>query len=437
MSIKVLMPALSPTMDKGNLKRWLKSEGDNIKPGDVLAEIETDKATMEVEAVDEGVLAKILVPGGTDDVQVNREIALIAEAGEDPKALAAEMAAQSAGAVSKVEPAVVASALHGVGAPAKAAPAQPVASSGESGARIFASPLARRLAKQSGIDLTKIEGSGPHGRIVERDLRGAPRASQRSQPQAAPVQPALSDAAIKRYFAPDSFVEIPHDMMRRTIARRLVEAVNTIPHFYLSVDCELDALLKLRGEINAAAPKAKNGTPAYKISVNDMIIKALAMALVCVPKANVTFTESALLQHRHADVSVAVALPDGLITPVVRQADVLPLSAISNAMKDFAARAKERRLKPEEYEGGVSAVSNLGMFGIKQFAAVINPPQSSILAIGTGEERAVVKNGALVAAQVMSATMSFDHRAIDGATGAELLASFKRAIENPLTLLGV
>jgi pyruvate dehydrogenase E2 component (dihydrolipoamide acetyltransferase) len=429
MPVKVLMPALSPTMEKGNLKRWLKKEGDNVKSGDVLAEIETDKATMEVEAVDEGILAKILVPAGSDDVPVNKEIALIAEEGEDPKALASNVpAAQSA--PSQVAPVVVASDSHSVGAPAPSVPKPET----QGGVRLFASPLARRIAKEAGLVLAKVTGSGPHGRIVERDVKAA---LATLAPPGGPAAPALSDAAIAQYFAPDSYVEVPHDMMRKTIARRLVEAVNTIPHFYLTVDCELDALLKLRGEINKSAPKAQDGTPAYKISVNDMIIKALALALVAVPKANVTFTENAMLQHRHADVAVAVALPDGLITPVVRQADVLPLSAISNAMRDFAARAKERKLRPEEYQGGVSAVSNLGMFGIKQFAAVINPPQSSILAIGAGEERAIVKNDAISAATMMSATMSFDHRAIDGATGAELIAAFKRAIENPLTMLVV
>jgi pyruvate dehydrogenase E2 component (dihydrolipoamide acetyltransferase) len=440
MSIKILMPALSPTMEKGNLKRWLKEEGDSVKSGDVLAEIETDKATMEVEAVDDGVLAKILVPGGTDDVPVNKEIALIAEEGEDPKVLAsnAPAATQSASAVTRVSPVVVASASHGE---ARAPPTTRPEAQGND--RLFASPLARRIASESGLDLAKVTGSGPHGRIVERDVKAAlttPSASVLAfAPPRAPTAPAsvapLSEATIKQYFAPDSYVEIPHDMMRKTIARRLVEAVNTIPHFYLSVDCEIDALLKLRGEINKAAPKAKDGAPAYKISVNDMIIKALALALVAVPKANVTFTENAMLQHRHADVAVAVALPDGLITPVMRRADVLPLSTITHAMRDFTARAKQRKLTPEEYQGGVSAVSNLGMYGIKEFAAVINPPQSSMLAIGIGEERAIVKNGAIVAATMMSATMSFDHRAIDGATGAELVAAFKRSIENPLTIL--
>jgi pyruvate dehydrogenase E1 component beta subunit len=321
-------------------------------------------------------------------------------------------------------------------AAAKAAVA-PASSAALGNVRRVASPLARRIAKEAGLDLAKLSGSGPHGRIVERDVQAAlaaPSVSTFAPPRVA--APSVSDA-IKQYFAPDSFTEVPHDTMRKTIARRLTEAVNTIPHFYLSVDCEIGALLRLRGEINKSAPKAKDGTPAYKISVNDMIIKALALALVAVPKANVIFTEDAMLYHAHADVAVAVALPDGLITPIVKRADLLALSAIADAMKDFVARAKEHRLKPQEYEGGVSAVSNLGMYGIKQFAAVINPPQSSILAVGAGEERAVIKNGAIIAATVMSATMSFDHRAIDGATGAELLAAFKRTIETPLTMLVV
>ncbi len=439
--IKVLMPALSPTMEKGNLKRWLKKEGDNVKSGDVLAEIETDKATMEVEAVEEGVLAKILVPAGNADVAVNQEIALIAEESENWKAIAADAPGITATASTRVAPAIVA-ASHGVGAPAASATGAAIPAPRTGNVRRLASPLARRVAEEAGLDLAKVAGSGPHGRIVERDVNAAlaaPSAVLAFTPPRGPAVPLapISAAAIRQYFAPDSFAEIPHDAMRKAIARRLTEAVNAIPHFYLSVDCEIDALLRLRGEINKSAPKAKDGAPAYKISVNDMIIKALALALVGVPRANVTFTEDAMLQHRHADIAVAVALAEGLITPVVREADLLPLSAIANAMKDLAARAKERRLKPQEYEGGVSAVSNLGMYGIKEFAAVINPPQSSILAVGVGEERAIIKNGAVVAATVMSATMSFDHRAIDGATGAELLAAFKRGIENPLSMLVV
>jgi pyruvate dehydrogenase E2 component (dihydrolipoyllysine-residue acetyltransferase) len=437
MSIKILMPALSPTMEKGNLTRWLKAEGDAVKPGDVIAEIETDKATMEVEAVDEGTLGKILVPAGTNDVPVNDIIALIAEEGEDPKTLVAGASAPAAQASTTAA------------TPATSAPAAPQTNvvafpqgASEKPARRFASPLARRLASQGNLDLALVAGSGPHGRIIAADVTAAlANGKARVAPAAAAAvplpKPTQSDAIVKQYFAPDSFDEIPHEAMRKTIARRLVEAKSTIPHFYLKVECEIDALLKLRGELNASAPKAKDGTPAYKLSVNDMIVKALAVALIDVPNANVTFLENTMLKHHHADVAVAVAIPDGLITPVLKRADLMPLSVISNTMKDYAARAKQRRLKPSEYEGGVSAVSNLGMFGIKEFSAIINPPQSSILAVGAGEARPVIHNGQIVPATLLGATLSCDHRAIDGATGAELLAAFKHRIETPLTLLGI
>jgi pyruvate dehydrogenase E2 component (dihydrolipoamide acetyltransferase) len=442
MSIKILMPALSPTMEKGNLTRWLKAEGDSVKSGDVIAEIETDKATMEVEAVDEGTLGKILVPAGTNDVPVNEVIALIAEEGEDAKAL-------NAGAATPTpQPAAASAAPPSAVPPATSIPAAPQTNvvafpqaAAEKPARRFASPLARRLASQGNLDLALVAGSGPHGRIIAADVTAALAngiAKVSPAAAAAPLpKPTQSDAIIKQYFAPDSFDEIPHEAMRKTIARRLVEAKSTIPHFYLKVECEIDALLKLRGELNASAPKAKDGTPAYKLSVNDMIVKALAVALIDVPNANVTFLENTMLKHRHADVAVAVAIPDGLITPVLKQADLMPLSVISNTMKDYAARAKQRRLKPSEYEGGVSAVSNLGMFGIKEFSAIINPPQSSILAVGAGEARPVIHNGQIVPATLLGATLSCDHRAIDGATGAELLAAFKHRIETPLTLLGI
>ena len=436
MSIKILMPALSPTMEKGNLTRWLKAEGDVVKSGDVIAEIETDKATMEVEAVDEGTLGKILVPAGTNDVPVNEIIALIAEEGEDVKALNAGPATPTSQPAAAAPP----SATSAPAAPQTNVVAFPQTAT-EKPARRFASPLARRLASQGNLDLALVAGSGPHGRIIAADVTAAlANGAARVAPAAAAVplpKPTQSDAIIKQYFAPDSFDEIPHEAMRKTIARRLVEAKSTIPHFYLKVECEIDALLKLRGELNASAPKAKDGTPAYKLSVNDMIVKALAMALIDVPNANVTFLENTMLKHRHADVAVAVAIPDGLITPVLKQADLMPLSVISNTMKDYAARAKQRRLKPSEYEGGVSAVSNLGMFGIKEFSAIINPPQSSILAVGAGEARPVIHNGQIVPATLLGATLSCDHRAIDGATGAELLAAFKHRIETPLTLLGI
>ncbi|HEY5225236.1 MAG TPA: pyruvate dehydrogenase complex dihydrolipoamide acetyltransferase [Methylovirgula sp.] len=437
MPINVLMPALSPTMEKGNLAKWLKKEGDKVKSGDVLAEIETDKATMEIEAIDEGVLARIVVPEGTTDVPVNDVIAVIAVEGEDAEFITAPVEAVTA----KLEPPPSSSAPATISAPAPApavappaAPAaRPEAANGAAPG-LFATPLARRLAKDGGLDLARIEGSGPHGRIIERDIKAALAAGP--VPAARPISlPSLSDAAIKGYFTPDDYTEVPHDNMRRTIARRLSEANQTIPQFFLTLDCEIDTLLKLREDINKSAPKNKDGTPAFKVSVNDMVIKALAMALVSVPGANVTFTDNTMLHHHHADVAVAVAIPDGLITPILRKADTLSLSALSNAMKDFATRAKERKLKPEEYQGATSAISNLGMYGIKDFCAVVNPPQSSILAIGMGEERAIVRKGQIVIANIMSVTITCDHRAMDGAKGAELIAAFKRFIENPVAML--
>ncbi len=439
MPINILMPALSPTMEKGNLAKWLKKEGDRIKSGDILAEIETDKATMEVEAVDEGILAKIVVPAGANDVAVNAVIGVIAEDGEDAKTVGAS------GATTPAAKAEFSPAASSAPAPVAATPAPQlkVAASGE---RPFASPLARRIAKDSGIDLAKVSGSGPHGRIVERDVRdamaggtakAAPVTSAAAAPSAAKPAPvsSMSDDTIRKFFEPGSFEEIPHDSMRKTIARRLVEAKSTIPHFYLSVDCELDTLLAAREAINASAPKGADGKPAYKVSVNDFIIKALAVALQRVPDANVTWTEGAMLKHRHSDIGVAVSIPGGLITPVIRKAETKGLAAIANEMKDYAARARARKLKPEEYQGGSSAVSNLGMFGIKNFAAVINPPHATILAVGAGEQRVVVKKGAPAVATVMSVTLSTDHRAVDGALGAELISTFKQLIENPMGML--
>jgi pyruvate dehydrogenase E2 component (dihydrolipoamide acetyltransferase) len=453
MPTNILMPALSPTMEKGNLAKWLKKEGDQIKSGDVIAEIETDKATMEVEAVDEGVLAKIVVPEGTADVPVNDVIAVIAGEGEDAKAVGAAGAAATAKKADekpkdeapkqeeKAAPAPASTNGSGQRAPQAAATPAPQPQAQTNGAgRVFASPLARRMAKEGGLDLAAIQGSGPHGRIVERDVKAAIEGgtAKKAQPGApAPkLAPAgMSDDIVKKMFEPGSFEEVPHDGMRKTIARRLTEAKQTIPHFYLTVDCDIDALLKLREQVNASAQKDKDGKPAFKVSVNDMVIKALALALMRTPGGNVTFTENSMLHHKHADISVAVAIPGGLITPVIRKADLLTLSGIANAMKDFAARAKDRKLKPEEYQGGTSAVSNLGMYGIKDFVAVINPPQSSIIAVGMGEKRAVVKNGEIVIGNVMSVTISCDHRAMDGAKGAELIAAFKQLIENPMGML--
>src|SRR6476661_167631 len=460
MPTNILMPALSPTMEKGNLAKWLKKEGDQIKSGDVIAEIETDKATMEVEAVDEGVLAKIVVPEGTADVPVNDVIAVIAGEGEDAKAVGAAGAAPTAKKADekpkdeapkqeeKAAPAPASTNGSGQRAPQAAATPAPQPQAQTNGAgRVFASPLARRMAKEGGLDLAAIQGSGPHGRIVERDVQaaiegGTAKKAQPGAPAAQPGAPApklapagMSDDIVKKMFEPGSFEEVPHDGMRKTIARRLTEAKQTIPHFYLTVDCDIDALLKLREQVNASAQKDKDGKPAFKVSVNDMVIKALALALMRTPGGNVTFTENSMLHHKHADISVAVAIPGGLITPVIRKADLLTLSGIANAMKDFAARAKDRKLKPEEYQGGTSAVSNLGMYGIKDFVAVINPPQSSIIAVGMGEKRAVVKNGEIVIGNVMSVTISCDHRAMDGAKGAELIAAFKQLIENPMGML--
>ena len=435
MAVEILMPALSPTMEKGNLAKWLKKEGDRIKSGDILAEIETDKATMEVEAVDEGILARILVPGGTQDVAVNQVIALIASDGED----VGKVAAGGAGAPKPAAASVAAAPVASVSAPV----AQAVAPPQSSGAKLFASPLAKRMAKEAGLDLASIAGSGPHGRIVERDIKAALAGgtAKRAAPVTSPAVAATSmatgmaDETVKKLFEAGSYEEIPHDSMRKTIARRLLEAKQTIPHFYVSADCELDALLAAREAINASAPKGADGKPAYKLSVNDFVIKALAVALMRVPDANVTWTEGAMLKHKHADVGVAVSIPGGLITPIVRKAELKSLSAISTEMKDLAARARNRKLKPEEYQGGSTAVSNLGMFGVKNFQAIVNPPHATILAVGAGEQRAVVKNGQLAVATVMTVTFSTDHRAVDGALGAELIQAFKTLIENPVGML--
>ncbi|MBN9457320.1 MAG: pyruvate dehydrogenase complex dihydrolipoamide acetyltransferase [Bosea sp.] len=446
MPTNILMPALSPTMEKGNLAKWLKKEGDTIKSGDIIAEIETDKATMEVEAVDEGVLAKIVVPEGTADVAVNEIIGVIAGEGEDAKSVSAPAAGAAPKAEApKSEPAKAEAAPAAAPAPAKAPEAPAAAPAKADGNRAFASPLARRIAKEAGLDLAAIAGSGPHGRIVEKDVEAAKKgggakvapaaaAPAAAKPAAAPLAAGPSDEQVKKLFEPGSYEEIPHDGMRKTIARRLTEAKQTIPHFYVTVDCELDALLKLRAELNAAAPE-KDGKPAYKLSVNDMVIKALALALKAVPDANVSWTESAMLKHKHADVGVAVSIPGGLITPIIRDACHKSLSQISNEMKDMAARAKARKLKPEEYQGGTTAVSNLGMFGVKDFAAVVNPPHATILAVGAGEQRVIVKGGQPAVATVMSVTLSTDHRAVDGALGAELLQAFKGYIEKPMAML--
>ncbi|TXN46233.1 pyruvate dehydrogenase complex dihydrolipoamide acetyltransferase [Methylobacterium sp. WL7] len=472
MPINVLMPALSPTMEKGNLAKWLKKEGDAVKSGDILAEIETDKATMEVEAIDEGVLAKIVVPEGTADVPVNDLIAVIAVEGEDPASVQAAggKAEPKAKAEPKSEPQSAAPApadqntTPGGGhmsyervneAPEGAQPGGTAPKQqGGSGGRVFASPLARRIAKQEGVELAAVAGTGPHGRIIARDVQAAkasggtkapaPQAAAEAPKAAAPAPKAAPAAGapagltldqVRGFYAKGSYEEVPLDGMRKTIAKRLTEAMQVAPHFYLTVDCELDALMKLRETLNASAGKDKDGKPAFKLSVNDFVIKAMGLALTRVPAANAVWAEDRVLRFKQAEVGVAVAIDGGLFTPVIRRADEKTLSTISKEMKDFAARARSKKLKPEEYQGGVTSVSNLGMFGIKHFTAVINPPQSSILAVGAGEKRVVVKDGAPAVVQVMTATLSCDHRVLDGALGAELVAAFKGLIENPMGML--
>ena len=444
MPTNILMPALSPTMEKGNLARWLKKEGDKIKSGDVIAEIETDKATMEYEAVDDGTLAKIVVPEGTQDVAVNSVIAVLAGEGEDVKTAAGAAPQAAPQAVAKPVP-VPASKPAGEKPASTVAPGAPKASPApqplpKGGNRIFSSPLARRLAKDANIDLNRVQGSGPHGRVIARDIEQAKSGKGLRAPAGAPaggatIAPAMSDAQIRSLYEDGSYDLVPHDGMRRTIAQRLTASVQTIPHFYETMDCDIGRLMAAREEINAAAPKNKDGKPAYKLSVNDFVIKALALALQRIPDANVSWTEAGMLKHKHSDIGVAVALPGGLITPIVRNAESKSLSTISNEMRDLAVRARERKLKPHEYQGGTSSVSNLGMYGIKDFTAVINPPQSTILAVGAGEERAVVRNGKIEAATIMSVTLSCDHRAVDGALGAELIGAFKTLIENPVMMV--
>ncbi len=430
MPTNVLMPALSPTMTEGKIARWLKAEGDTVKSGQVLCEIETDKATMEVEAVDEGVLAKIVVPGGTDGVKVNDVIAVIAGEGEDAKAVAAKGAAPAAApAAAPVAAAPAAAAL----APVVAAAAAPQS------ARVFASPLARRIAEQSNLDLAKIAGSGPGGRIVKHDVEaalaggGAKKAAAAAAPaagSAAPAPVAVSSAALAA-IGPHKLV--PLSTMRKVIARRLTESKQQVPHFYLTVDCDIDKLLAGRAALNAKSPE--KGPGAFKLSVNDFVIKSVAAALRQVPNANASFSDDGMLLWENVDISVAVAIDGGLITPIIRDADKKGLVEISNTMKDLAARAKSGKLKPEEFQGGTFSISNLGMFGIKDFAAVINPPQGCILAVGAGEQRPVVKNGALAIATMMSVTLSVDHRVVDGSVGAEFLAAFKKIVEDPLAML--
>jgi pyruvate dehydrogenase E2 component (dihydrolipoamide acetyltransferase) len=415
----ILMPALSPTVTEGKLARWLKKPGDAIVPGDVIAEIETDKAMMEVEAIDEGTLGEIKVPEGTEGVAVNAVIATMV-GGDEPapkaKVPAPEKRAEAPKKVEEPKPADDA-----------APPPKPSLNGHAQPTRIIATPLARRLAKQGGIDLSAIKGSGPHGRIVKADLDSAPKAAQ-FQPATAPLTKGqdakqLADLLGMKYEAR------PNSGFRKTIARRLTEAKQTVPHFYLTLDCRIDALLELRKKLNASAGEGG------KVSVNDFIIRASALALRKIPDANVSWSDDAILAYQDVDISVAVATPNGLITPIIKQADTKSLRQIVGEMRDLAARARDGKLKPQEYQGGTFSISNLGMFGIREFAAVINPPQSCILAVGNGEQRAVVEDGELKIATLMTVTLSVDHRAVDGALGAEYLGAFKVLLEDPYSLL--
>ena len=429
MPVQILMPALSPTMEKGKLVKWLKKVGDKVKSGDVLAEIETDKATMEVEAIDEGTLGKILVAEGTDDVLVNAPIAIILGEGEK---LADALPAKASASAPKAAAAPVASVTP-LATPASTASATPAASTQ---ARVFASPLARRTAKQKGVDLSAIKGSGPHGRVVLKDVENAkPGAAAPAKSAGAAMPQGMADDMVLKLFEAGSYDLVLHDSMRKTIARRLTESKQTVPHFYVTVDVSLENLLPLRERLNLQAHKDKDGKPLWKVSVNDFIIKAMAMALAKVPEANVSWTESAMVKHHHADVGVAVSIPGGLITPIIRNAETKGLAQISTEMKDFAVRAKSRKLLPQEYTGGSTSVSNLGMMGVRNFQAIVNPPQATILAVGAGERRPVVRGNEIVIEQQMSVTLSTDHRAVDGALGAELIEAFKMYIEEPGLML--
>ena len=464
MPTQILMPALSPTMEQGKLSKWLKKEGDKVASGDPIAEIETDKATMEVEAVDEGVIGKIMIPEGTEGVAVNTPIAVLLSEGEDAAALKgygaepAQLAPKQA-PQPQAETARTAPPKAGQPAPApEPAPQQPAKAketpapakaNGES--RIFASPLARRLASQSGIDLSRLRGSGPHGRIVKHDVDEAVRsgiAAPAPQPVAAEAPPpqnggalvpsrvfpaAMPDDQILALYEKGSYEIRPLDNMRKTIAARLTMATATIPHFRLTMDCEIDSLLDARERLNARSPK--DGPNAYKLSVNDFLIKAMGLALQRVPEANATFTERGILLHKSSDIGIAVAIEGGLFTPIIKGVEGKTLAKISSEMKSLAERARRRRLAPHEYQGGTTAISNLGMFGVDHFDAVINPPHASILAVGRGEQRPVVKNGQIAIATMMGCTLSCDHRVVDGALGAQLLTAFKGFVEEPVTML--
>ena len=455
MSINITMPALSPTMEEGKLAKWHVKEGDSVSSGDVIAEIETDKATMEVEAVDEGTIGKIVVPEGTEGVKVNSVIAVIVQEGEsvsDVKAAPAT-ATPAPTAAKAAEPAEEAKAeapkppatgeagtpmREKAPVPAAAAPAKV----NGGGGRVFASPLARRLAKEAGIDVAAISGTGPHGRVVKKDVEAA--ASGKAPLKAAPtaaaagapaLAPGMTKQQVMALYDEGTYEVVPNDGMRKVVAARLTEAKQTIPHFYLTLDCKIDDMLEARERINAQAPKDKDGKPAYKLSVNDFIMKAWAAALQQVPTANATWAVDSILYHKHSDIAVAVAVPGGLFTPVVKACETKSLRQISEEVKDLATRARSKKLAPHEYQGGSTSVSNLGMYGIKHFAAVINPPHGTILAVGAGEERVYVEKGEIKTGTFMTVTLACDHRSVDGALGAELLAAFKALIETPVMML--
>lgn len=425
MPTNILMPALSPTMTEGTLAKWLKKEGDTIKAGEVIAEIETDKATMEVEAVDEGKLAKILIASGTSGVAVNTPIAVLLEEGETADMIKAATPTNSNQKAATPAPAV--DAPKAAATPAASAPA-PKAATGE---RVFATPLARRIAEQKGIDIATVQGSGPHGRIVKSDIENAKAGAASKAPAAGAPRTASAGPDAKALSAAYGmeFTELPNNNIKKVVARRLLESKQSVPHFYLTVDCQIDGLLEARAQLNDAA-KGK-----YKLSVNDFVVKAVAMALQKYPAANVAWTDDAVLQYRHSDISVAVATANGLITPIIKKAETKGLEQISAEVKELAGRAKEGKLKPEEFQGGTFSISNLGMFGVKDFQAIINPPQACILAVGAGIEQPVVKDGGIMIGTVMSVTLSVDHRAVDGAIGAEFLQVFKQYIENPVSML--
>lgn len=455
MSINITMPALSPTMEEGTLAKWHVKEGDSVSSGDVIAEIETDKATMEVEAVDEGTIGKIVVPEGTEGVKVNAVIAVILTEGESADDVKLDDAAPQEGKATDGAPAksgtqpAAPEAPSPAAAPAgparSAAPAPQPSSRGGDAGRVFSSPLARRLAREAGIDIAAVSGTGPRGRVVKADIEAAKSGKvPLKTAAAAPASGTSSGAAlaggmskqqVMALYEEGSYEAVPNDGMRKVVAARLTESKQTIPHFYLTLDCKIDALMAAREEINAKAPKDKDGKPVYRLSVNDFVIKAWAAALQQVPKANATWAVDSILYHRHSDVAVAVAVPGGLFTPVVKACETKSLRQISEEIKDLATRARSRKLAPHEYQGGTSSVSNLGMYGIREFAAVINPPHGTILAVGAGEERVYVENGQIKTAQFMTVTLSCDHRSVDGALGAELLAAFKSLIETPVMML--